>query len=155
MNRLRPRWFYKGVIAYEVTCPSSKQHAYLNSSCGILWVNTLRPRQIADISQMIFSNAFSWMNMDEFRIIFHWSLSLRSELTTFQHWVRWWRGVDQATSLYLNQWWLFYRHMYGSLRHSGLTMSPSLWCHKQNHVIFDCVIEALDCSIQQRHSSVV
>ena len=33
------------------------------------------------ISQTTFSNAFSWMKMHEFRLIFHWSLFLRFELT--------------------------------------------------------------------------
>ena len=31
------------------------------------------------ISQMTFSNAFSWMKMNEFRLGFHWSLFLRFE----------------------------------------------------------------------------
>ena len=40
------------------------------------------------ISQTPFSNTFSWMKMYEFRLRFHWSLSLRFELTIFQHWFR-------------------------------------------------------------------
>ena len=39
-------------------------------------------------SQTIFSNAFSWMKMLEFRWKFHWSLSARAQLTIFQHWFR-------------------------------------------------------------------
>ena len=50
--------------------------------------NTLRPRQMDAISQMTFLNAFSWMKMHEFRLIFHWSLFLWFELTIFQHWFR-------------------------------------------------------------------
>ena len=38
------------------------------------------------ISQMTFSNAFSWMKMFEFRLKFHWSLSPRVQLTVFQQW---------------------------------------------------------------------
>ena len=57
------------------------------------------------ISQTIFSNAFSWMKMYEFRLEFHWSLFLRVQLTIFQHWFRWWLGAVQATSHYMNQWW--------------------------------------------------
>ena len=34
-------------------------------------VNTLRPRQMAAIFQTTFSNAFSWMKMYEFRLIFY------------------------------------------------------------------------------------
>ena len=44
--------------------------------------------KMAAISQTIFSNAFSWMKMDEFRLRFHWSLFLRVQLTIFQHWFR-------------------------------------------------------------------
>ena len=44
--------------------------------------------QIDAISQTTFSNAFSRMKMNEFRLGFHWSLFLRLELTIFQHWFR-------------------------------------------------------------------
>ena len=69
------------------------------------------------ISQTIFSSAFSWMKMFEFRLKFHWSLFLKVQLTIFQHWFRKWLGAVQATSHYLNQWWLVYRRIYAS---SGL-----------------------------------
>ena len=39
-------------------------------------------------SQTIFSSAFSWMKMFEFRLKFHWSLCLRVQLTIFHHWFR-------------------------------------------------------------------
>ena len=45
--------------------------------------------KMAAISQMTFSNAFSWMKMCEFRLTFHWSLFLRVKLTKFHHWFRW------------------------------------------------------------------
>ena len=44
--------------------------------------------QIDAISQTTFSNAFSRMKMNEFRLRFHWSLFLRFGLTIFQHWFR-------------------------------------------------------------------
>ena len=47
---------------------------------------TLRPRQIAAISQTTFSSEFSWIKMYDFRLRFHWSLFLRFELTILQHW---------------------------------------------------------------------
>ena len=40
------------------------------------------------ISQVIFSNAHSWMKIYEFNLRFHWSLFLRFELTIFHHWFR-------------------------------------------------------------------
>ena len=42
--------------------------------------------KMAAIFQTTFSNAFYWMKMYEFRLRFHWSLSLRAQLTIFQHW---------------------------------------------------------------------
>ena len=71
--------------------------------------------KMAAISQTTSSNAFSWMKVYEFRLRFHWSLFLRVQLTIFQHWFRWWLGACQATSHYLNQWWLDYWCIYASL----------------------------------------
>ena len=40
------------------------------------------------ISQTTLTNTFSWMNMLEFRLKFHWSLLLRDLLIIFLHWFR-------------------------------------------------------------------
>ena len=85
-------------------------------------INTLRPRQMDAISQMTFSNVFSWMKMFDFRLKFHWSLNPMVQLTIFQQWFRWWPSAGQATSHYLKQWWLFYWRIYASLGLSELTM---------------------------------
>ena len=87
----------------------------LSSAPKVLTINKLRPRQMDAISQTTFSNAFSWMKMFEFRLKFHWSLFPRVQLTIFQQWFRWWLGAVQATSHYLNQWWLVYWCIYASL----------------------------------------
>ena len=79
------------------------------------------------ISQTTLSSAFSWMKMFEFRLKFHWSLFLRVQLTIFQHWFRWWLGTDQATSHYLNQWWLDYRRIYASLGLNELSTGSYLF----------------------------
>ena len=71
---------------------------------------------MATVSQTTLSNAFSWMKMLEFRLRFHWSLFLRVQLTIIQHWFRKWLGAGQATSHYLNQWWLVYWCICASLR---------------------------------------
>ena len=76
---------------------------------------------MAAIFQTKFSNGFSWMKIYEFRLTFHWSLFLGVQLTIFQHWFRWWLGADQATSHYLNQWWLDFRRIYTSLGLNELT----------------------------------
>ena len=80
--------------------------------------------KMAAVSQTMFSNAFSWMKMYEFRLKFHWSLFLRLQLTIFQHWFRYWLGAVQATSHYLDQWWLVYWCIYASL---GLNELKGLW----------------------------
>ena len=70
---------------------------------------------MAAIFQTTFLNEFSWTKMYKFRLKFHWSLFPRVQLTISQHWFRWWLGADQATSHYLNQWWLIYWRIYASL----------------------------------------
>ena len=67
------------------------------------------------ISQTTFSSAFSWKKMLEFRLYFHWNMFLRVQLSIFHHWLRQWLGPGQATSHYLNQWWLINRRIYASL----------------------------------------
>ena len=87
-------------------CLSSALHCRVFASEAIksyLFINTLRPRQ----NGCHFADDIL-MNMYEIRLLFHWNLFLRFELTVFQHWFRWWLGADQATSHYLNQWWLVY-----------------------------------------------
>ena len=44
--------------------------------------------KMAAISQTTFSKAFSWINMLEFRLKFHWSLFPTVQLIVFQHWFR-------------------------------------------------------------------
>ena len=82
---------------------------------GMLKLTHWGPRQMDAISQTTFSNAFSWMKLFESQLKFHWSLFPRVQLTIFQQWFRWWLGAVQATSHYLNQWWLVYRRIYVSL----------------------------------------
>ena len=84
--------------------------------------NTFRPRHMDAIWQTTFSSAFSWMKMFEFLLKFHWSLFLRVKLTIFQHWFSQWLGAYEATSHYLNQWWLVYQRIYASLGPNELTM---------------------------------
>ena len=62
--------------------------------------------KMADIFRTTFSNGFSWTKMYKFRLRFHLSLFPGVQLTTFQHWFRWWLGAGQATSHYMNQRWI-------------------------------------------------
>ena len=133
---------YKCIYHTQGLCKISKQigKCWMNSKKHFLWdlllnkiqwkryyntrhphFNTLRPRQLDAISQTTFSNTFSWMKMFEFRLKFHWILFPMVQLIIFQYWFRWWLGADQATSHYLNQWWLDYRRIYASLGLNELT----------------------------------
>ena len=70
--------------------------------------------KMAAVSQTTHSSTFSSIKMLEILLIFHWSLFLRVKSTILHHWFRLWLGADQATSHYLNQWWLDYRRIYAS-----------------------------------------
>ena len=48
--------------------------------------------KMAAIFKTTFCNGFSWMEMYEFGVKFHWSLFLGVHLTTCQHWFRSWLG---------------------------------------------------------------
>ena len=65
------------------------------------------------------------MKTFEFEIKFHWSLFLMVQLTIFKHWFSQWLGVDQATSHYLNQWWLDHWRIYPSLGLNELMSTDS------------------------------
>ena len=90
---------------------------------------------MATISQTTLSNAFSWMKILEFWLKFHWSLFIWVQLTIFQHWFRWWLGADQATSHYLNQWWVVYWRIYASLGFNQLMDQRGGNCHWCNKII--------------------
>ena len=57
--------------------------------------------EMAAISQMTVSNAFSWMKMYEFWLKFHWSVFLSDQLTIFQDWFQimvWhWSGIKPVS----------------------------------------------------------
>ena len=71
--------------------------------------------KLAAILQTTYSHAFSRMKMYKFRLEFHWCLFLTVQLTIFQHCFRQWLGAVQATSHYMNQWWLDHRCIYATL----------------------------------------
>ena len=78
------------------------------------------------ISQTTFSRAFSSMKIVVFWLNFHWNMFARVQLTIIHHWFKYWLGVYQAISHYLNQWWLVYRHIYASLGLNELIISISV-----------------------------
>ena len=97
-------------------CVWSRSNHNLFRLCWIHMVLTHWGRDEMDnISQTTFSNVFSSMKMFEFRLKFHWRLFPRVQFTICQPWFRWWLGAVQATSHYLNQWWIVYRRIYASL----------------------------------------
>ena len=93
--------------------------------------------KMAATFQTTFSNAFSWIKIDEFQSRFHWGVFLRVQLTIFQHWLRQWLGADQATGHCLNQWRLVYWRIYASLCLNELT--ARYW----QMLMYGCVITCL------------
>ena len=88
---------------------------------GCIWLTHLGRDKMDAISQTITSSAFSCMKIFEFLLKFHWSLLVRVQLTIFDHWFRLWLGAVQATSNYLNQWWLVSWRIYAPLGLNELT----------------------------------
>ena len=85
--------------------------------------------KMSAILQKIFSSAFSWMKLFEFRLKFTWNLLLGVLFTLFQHWLRGWLGAVQATSHCLNQWWLDYQCIYESLGFHELKWFEMMWTY--------------------------
>ena len=83
--------------------------------CSLVTFNTLRPRQNGrhftdDIFKCIFVNENVWIAIE---------ISLKfvpkGPINNIPALVQIWLGAVQATSHYLNQWWLVYRRIYASL----------------------------------------
>ena len=86
------------------------------------YLYTLRPRQNGhlfadDIFKCIFFNENVWISI---------KISLRIQLTIFQHWFRKRLDADQATSHYLNQWCLVDCRIYTSLGLNEVTNADLL-----------------------------
>ena len=84
------------------------------------WLKPLKPRQngrhfAIDIFKLNYFNAgcFILIQMLESRLKFHWSLFPRDNNNPAL--IQIWLGVEQATSHYLNRWWLDYWRTYASL----------------------------------------
>ena len=84
------------VLSWDLAKPRNPEISsrVFRSLCKQLWCRTMRLLihlsldNTCAISRTIFSDAFSWMKIDEFGLRFHWILFLRVQLTTFQHWFR-------------------------------------------------------------------
>ena len=73
------------------------------------------PDKMDTISQTTFPNAFSWVKMCECRLKFHWSKFVpKGQINNIPSLNQIVVAV-QATSHYLNQWWLVYWRIYASL----------------------------------------
>ena len=116
----RGLWWYCFVFISGTLFPI--KYLWIHISLWTLF-NTLRPRHhFADnIFKCIFLNENAWIAL---------KISLKFvpkvQLTIFQDWFRWWLGAGQATSHYLNQWWLVYWRIYASLSLNELTVW-SMW----------------------------
>ena len=72
------------------------------------------------LSRPLLRHCNEWI-MLEFRLRNYWNLFLMFRLSISQHWFRYWLCADQATSHYLNQWWLVHCRIYASLDLNELT----------------------------------
>ena len=89
--------------------------------------------EMAAFSPTIFPDAFYWMKGFVFSFESHWCLLLGVQLTIRQHSFRKWLGAEQATSHYLNQWWLsLLKHICGSTGRwiNSLWTSDASWWHR-------------------------
>ena len=78
-----------------------KRSIYQRQTCHTDFLTHWGRDKMVDISQTIFSSAFSWMKMYEFRLRFHWNLFPRVQFTIFQHLVlimAWRRQGDKPLS---------------------------------------------------------
>ena len=78
---------------YRLWCPLRYQNQNTSTAkwmpfLGLSVLTHWGREKMADIFQTTFKNAFSWVKMLKFRLKCHWSLFLRFQLTTFQHWRR-------------------------------------------------------------------
>ena len=88
-------WFiaWTATVSHRTAVPHSSYHLlgmfeWSLSLHSCVCIKTLRPSKMVIISQTTLANAFSWMKMLKFPLIFHWSLFLRVQLVIFQHWFR-------------------------------------------------------------------
>ena len=84
-------------IAYANICHTVfmfyiDRHQGLNASQLYIWQCTFQHIEVdtkwPKISLTTISNAFSWLKIYGFRLIFHWNLFRRVKLIIFQHWFR-------------------------------------------------------------------
>ena len=99
----------------------------------MVFFNTLRPRQNGrhfpdDIFKWIFLNENVWISIN----ISSKCVS-RGPINNIPTLVQW-LGADQATSRYLNQWWLEYRRIYASL---GLNELKYVVLYIAAHMAYD------------------
>ena len=106
-----------------------------------LILSTLRPKQnCRHFSDNTFNRIFVIESVG-IRWNVYWSLFLSVQLTICQYWFRLWLGADQATSHYLDQWWLDYRRIDAPLGLIGLNRSV---CYYKLPHIFNRVIVKVD-----------
>ena len=109
---------HSSLLPYGITWPqwvNGTNSVTVQVNVSLVYLTHWSRDKMAAMLQNTFSDAFSWTKLHEFHLKFHLSLFLRVQLTIFHHWFRKWLGDDQATSHYLNQWWLDYRRIYASL----------------------------------------
>ena len=94
----------------------------LNISLNMFATTSLRHWGQDEMADMLADDIFKLLDFDaNFTEVI--SMFVVVQLTIIQHWFRWWLGVDQATSHYLNQSWLDYRCIVASFGLNELRVS--------------------------------
>ena len=76
------------ILLAEIKITGNFALVAVTACTGTLSLTNWCRHKMAAIFKMTFSNAFSWMKMDEFRLKLHWSLFLWVQLIISQHWLR-------------------------------------------------------------------
>ena len=84
------------IVTYIIYHISLNPCNSFSTVCGqvISFINSSSPGQNGRFSQMLYSDAFSWMESFISWLKFHWSLFRRVQLTMTQLWFRWWLGAE-------------------------------------------------------------
>ena len=108
-GRIHGRW-YKNWICVHILCLCVNYYLrdlQIACSCAVIVIRLYQHWGRDKIARRHFQMHFEWKCM----IASLLNLFLRVQLTTFEHWFKYWLGAGQATSHCLNQCWLIHWHI--------------------------------------------
>ena len=129
-------------IEAGILCVIGKSGEIWIGCCGDQdWMTTIF---VENIFKCIFFNENAWISL---KISLKFVPKVR--MNNILYWIRQGFGADQATSHYLNQWWLVYWHIYESLSLNELELSGSLWwMHEERNLLRPVTEYRLFCHVE-------